>query len=84
MISGYIYATVWLILAAYLFYMAVKESRFFFLLSAFFVFLGVWAFVNELTAVDLMAGVYGWIYRGVAVVVLILCIVRYYFYKKNR
>lgn len=83
MISGYLYAAVWFVLAVYLFSVAVRESRFFFLLSAFFVFLGVWALVDELIEPDLMAGVYGWIYRGTAIVVLIICIVRYYFYKKN-
>ena len=83
MISGYIYAAVWFILAAYLFYLAVKESRFFFFVAPFFIFLGVWALVNELVETDLMGGVYAWIYRGVAVIMLLICGIKYYLSRKN-
>ena len=83
MISGYIYAAVWFILAAYLFYVAVKESRFFFIVAPFFVFLGVWALANELVETDLMSGVYGWIYRGTAMIMLIVCAVKYYLTRKG-
>ena len=84
MISGYIYAVVWFALAAYLFYIAVKESRFFFFIAPFFVFLGIWALVNELIETDLMSGVYLWIYRGAAVVMLLICGIKYYLTKKDR
>ncbi len=80
---SYIYVVLWYILAAYMFYVAVKESRFFFVIAGFFIFLGSWALADNLVEADLMGGVYGWIYRGVAIVVLILCALRYYFYKKN-
>ena len=83
MIPSYIYVVLWYILAAYLFYMAFRESRFFFVLAGFFAFLGTWALVDIFTKTDLMAGVYGWIYRGVAIVVLIICVIRYYFSKKR-
>ena len=72
MITGYIWAVLWFILAAYLFYLAFRESRLFFIIAPFFVFLGGWALADELLEVDLMGGVYGWIYRGVAVIVLII------------
>lgn len=83
MISPYIYIVLWYLLAAYLFYMALRESRFFFILSGFFIFLGTWALVDVLIDTDLMAGVYGWIYRITAIVVLILCFLKYYFSKKQ-
>lgn len=83
MIPSYIYVILWYVLAAYLFYMAIKESKFFFLLAGFFIFLGTWALVDIFVDVDLMAGVYGWIYRGVAIVVLILCAVKYFKMKKG-
>ena len=83
MISGYIYAALWFAIAGYLFYIAVKESRFFFIIAPFFVFLGVWALVDELIETDLMGGIYGWIYRGVALIMLIICGVRYYLAKKK-
>ena len=83
MIPSYLYVILWYILAAYLFYCAVKENRFFFVLSGFFAFLGTWALVDMLTETDLMSGVYGWIYRGVAVIALIICVVKYYLSKKS-
>ena len=83
MIPSYIYAVLWYILAAYLIYMAIKETRFFFVPAAFFVFLGTWALVDLFIEPDLMSGVYGWIYRGVALVVLIICTVWYFLKKKS-
>lgn len=83
MIPSYVYVALWYILAAYLFYIAVKESRFFFVLSGFFIFLGTWALVDVFIETDLMGGVYGWIYRGVAIVVLIVCAVWYYLSRKR-
>lgn len=83
MIPNYIYVALWYLLAVYLFYVAIKESKFFFILSAFFVFLGTWALVDIFVEADLMSGIYGWIYRGVAIIVLILCAVRWYFSKKQ-
>ncbi len=83
MISSYLYVVLWYVLALYLLYIAVKYDRFFFVPAAFFVFLGTWALVNNLTETDLMSGVYGWIYRGVAILALILCAVKYYLSKKS-
>ncbi len=83
--SGYIYAAVWLIIAIYLFVQAFKETKFLFFLSSFFLFLSGWYFLNEiLTSVNLFEGVYSWIFRGVAIVVLIVCAVAYLKYRKNR
>ena len=83
MIPSYIYVVLWYVLAAYLLYIAIKEDKFFFIPAAFFVFLGTWALVNNLIEADLMSGVYGWIYRGVAVLALISCAVKYFLSKKN-
>lgn len=83
MIPTYVYVALWYILALYLLYIAIKESRFFFILAGFFAFLGTWALVDIFVDVDLMSGVYGWIYRGVAIIVLGLCAWRYYLMKKN-
>ncbi len=83
--SGYIYSAVWLIIAIYLFVQAFKETKFLFFLSSFFLFLSGWYFANEiLTSVNLFEGVYSWIFRGVAIVVLIVCAVAYLKYRKNR
>jgi hypothetical protein len=83
--TGYIYTAVWLLLAAYMIYVTVKRYRtpIMFILSGFVVFLAVWELVNVLTPVDLKAGVYGWVYRGIALVVLVLCLI-WYFVLRNR
>ena len=83
--TGYIYTAVWLLLAAYMLYVTVKRYRtpIMFILSGFMVFLAVWELVNVLTPVDLKAGVYGWVYRGIALVVLVLCLI-WYFVLRNR
>ena len=82
---GYLYTAVWFLLAAYMIYVTVKRYRtpIMFILSGFMVFLAVWELVNVLTPVDLKAGVYGWVYRGIALVVLVLCLV-WYFVLRNR
>lgn len=76
---GFLYTAIWFLLAAYLIYVTIKRYRkpLMFLLSGFMVFLGVWELINTLTATDMKAGVYGWIYRGVALVVLVLCLIWY-------
>ncbi len=80
--TGYVYAAMWLIIAIYLFYTAIKNNKFFFVLSGFFLFLSGWYLADELLAVDLFSGVYSYIYRGVAIVVLIVCAVAYMKYRK--
>lgn len=82
--TGYVYTAMWFILAVYMFYLAFKHTKFFFVLSAFFLFLSGWYLCDELiTGVDLFSGIYSWIYRGVALIVLILCVIAYLRYKKN-
>ncbi len=81
--TGYVYTALWLILAIYMFITALKNSKFFFLLSGFFLFLSCWQLADELLSVNLFEGVYSLIYRGVAVVVLVVCIVAYLRHKKS-
>lgn len=81
--TGYVYAGMWLVLAIYLFYTAIKNSKFFFVLSGFFLFLSGWYLADELLPVNLFEGVYSYIYRGVAIVVLIACAIAYMRYRKS-
>ena len=82
---GYLYTAVWFLIAAYLIYTAVRRYRkpVLFLLAGFVVFLGVWELLNTLLPIDMKNGVYGWIYRGVALVVLVMCLI-WYFWLRNR
>ena len=82
---GWMYTAVWFLIAAYLIYTAIARYRtaIVWVLAGFMVFLGVWELVNTLIDIDLKSGVYGWIYRGVALVVLVLCLI-WYFWQRNR
>lgn len=76
---GYLYTVVWFLIAGYLFYLALRRNRtpILFILSGFMVFLGVWELIDTLNEINMKSGVYGWIYRGVAVLALIACFVWY-------
>lgn len=82
---GYLYTAVWFLIAAYLIYTAVTRYRkpVLFLLAGFVVFLGIWELLNTVLPIDMKNGVYGWIYRGVALVVLVMCLI-WYFWLRNR
>lgn len=85
MISGYIYLVLWLALAGYAIYLGIKASPFFFLPAGFFLFSAGWTIANELIkGVNLFDGWYAWIYRGIAIAVLIICVVKYILFKKNQ
>ena len=81
-ITGYIYAAVWLLIAVYMIYLAIKENKFFIVLSLFFIFMSVWYFADELVDVDLFSGIYSLIFRAVALLVFIICGIKYLKYKK--
>ena len=82
--TGYIFAAMWLIIALYLFYMALTEDTFFFFVAPFFAFLAVWQFIDRVnSSVDLMAGPAVWIYRGIATVMLIICGIKLFLNKRN-
>lgn len=83
--SGYIYSALWLIIAIYLFVQAFKTHRFLFFLSAYFLFMCGWYLANELlTNINLFAGFYSWILRGVSIAVLLVCAVVYLIYRSRR
>lgn len=84
-ITGYVYAATFLIIAVYLFIQAFKNHKILFLLSAYFLFMGGWYLTNELlTGINLFEGMYSWIFRGVALVVLIICAIVYVIYQRNK
>ena len=82
---GYVYAGVWLLIAVYLFYTAIRRDRtpILFILGGFMVFMSVWELADTISDLNLKAGTYGWIYRGVALVMLIICGVRFYLIKRR-
>lgn len=83
---GYLYTVVWFLIAGYLLYTAIRRNRtpILFILSGFMVFLGVWELIDTINDVNMKAGTYGWIYRGVALVALIACLVWMVLSRRNR
>ena len=62
-----------------------RESRVFYPIGAFFLFLGVWWLANGLSGVNMFSGLWGLILRIVTAAVLVFsCAVFYKEIKKNR
>lgn len=80
---GFVYAGLWLVLAALLFFRFRSQSKVVYLLTIYFLFLSIWWAVNEFISVDILNGFYGWILRGVSAVMLGLCLVVYYSERKR-
>ena len=75
---GYFYAVMWLIAGLLLIFTVSKENKIFYFLGAYFLFMGSWWGINEyLHDVNLFDGVYGWVFRGISAIVLIIIIVFY-------
>ena len=83
--TGYIYAATFFIIAIYLFVHAFKSHKILFLLSVYFLFMGGWYLADQLLVdINLFVGMYSWIFRGVALVVLIICAIVYVIYRRNK
>ena len=74
---GWLYTVVWFLIAGYILYTYITRERspILLILSGFLVFLGVWELIDVFNEANMKAGVYGWIYRGVALVVLVACLI---------
>lgn len=82
--TGYIYSAMWFIIAVYLFCQAFKQTKFFFFLSAFFLYMAGWYLTDTiLTNVNLFEGTYVIIFRSVAGVVLVVSVIAYIRYRKT-
>ena len=62
---GYVYAALWFIVGMILVFKMGKENKAFFAVGGFFFFWGVWQTLNEVLAIDMYSGIYGWIHKGV-------------------
>lgn len=81
---GFFYAGVWAVVALFLFVMAIKESKLFFLVSGLFGFMSIWWLVNEFVEVNLFEGVYGIVFRVIVGLVLLALLIIYAMKKKGR
>ena len=76
---GYVYSALWVIISTMLFFRFRKENKVVYILSAYFLFLGVWWFMDEfIKGLNLMDGTYVWILRVVSAVMLGLTVIVYF------
>ena len=82
---GYLYTAVWFAIAGYVLYTAIRRNRqpILFILSGFMVFMGIWELIDTLSAADMKSGALGWIYRGVAVLALIACLIWFFLSRRG-
>lgn len=78
-----VYVVLWGLLAVYCYGMAHKVSNILYLAGVFFTFLFGWNLADNLLAVDLMAGVYAWIYRGITIAFLVTIVILYAIIRKK-
>lgn len=81
----YVYAAMWLLIGFLLIFRMGKEHKVFYLAGGFFLLLGIWRLVDIFAPQDLFAGVWGIVFRIIAVVALVLlCLVFWRSYQKDR
>lgn len=80
----YIYAGMWFLVAIILITRFRKESRIIYVLSGYFAVMGMWWLANTFVSADLLGGTYGWIFRGVSAVVIVILIIAYFREKQNK
>ncbi|MBQ0098811.1 MAG: hypothetical protein KBS62_07785 [Oscillospiraceae bacterium] len=71
------------ILALYLAFEAVRGDTFLFVPAVFFVFMALWYAAKDVFHTDLSSPIATWIFRAVGIVTLVLCIFRFFTYKKK-
>ncbi len=80
---GYVYAVLWFAVGMILVFKMGKENKAFFAVGGFFFFWGIWQTLNEILTVDMYVGIYGWIFKGTALLALILCVLVVYGERKK-
>ena len=78
---GYVYSALWFIIAMLLFFKFRKESKIVYVLSAYFVFAGVWWLLNEMMKLE--SGVFGSVFRAVSLLMLAALGVTYFLEKRK-
>lgn len=80
----YVYAVMWFVMAMMLIFKFSKENKIFYLAGALFLIFGFWWLFDALLPnVNLFAGMYGWIFKGIIAVVLVIIAIFYINYRKN-
>ena len=67
----YVYAGLWLVVGLLLIFRFGKEYKLFYAVGAFFLFMAAWWGYGAGTGTEMIEGTRGWVFRGIALVVLI-------------
>lgn len=80
----YVYSVMWFVMAMMLIFKFSKENKIFYLAGGLFAVFGFWWLFDALyPELKLFQGVYGWIFKCLIAVVLIIIAVFYFRYRKN-
>ena len=72
-----VYSVMWLLIAVILFSMGIKEHKIYMVFSVYFLFNSIWWGISFFTENDMFHGGFGWTFRGVTVIFLIIGIIYY-------
>ncbi len=67
---GYVYAVMWFVIAVVLAVRFHKESKMIWGMSGYFIWMGCWWLADQFIEADLMHGTFGWIFRGISVIMI--------------
>ena len=76
-------AVMWLCIAIYLFYKGIKEFKILAVFSVYFLFNACWWCADYFVSADMFHGTFGWIFRGVTAVFLMIGSIFYYYYRTH-
>ena len=79
-----VYVILWAVLALYCYVMAHKVHKILYLAGVFFTFMFAWNLVDLLIDVNMQAGIFSWIYKGVSIAFLAVFLIIYWKIRQNR
>lgn len=80
---SYLYAAMFGLIGLLLIFRLGKENKLFYLAGSAFIFMGGWWFIKEYFKLDLFHGAWGWIFRGMMAVLLVIFLVAYFRERKK-
>lgn len=82
-IRDILYLVLWAGLGLYCIFYARKLSPILYILGGFFEFMFVWYLINDLTDINMFAGVYDIVFRSICAVFLVVVVILYIIVKRK-
>jgi hypothetical protein len=82
-IRDILYLVLWAGLGLYCIFSARKISPILYILGGFFAFMFFWYLINDLTPVDMFAGVYNIVFRSICAAFLVVVVILYIMIKRK-